>query len=151
MRQVVSHFLWIGHAGDGRDYRKVIAANVRAVMQVAAEEAPLQPPRDLIVCRFPIVDGSGNNTKVLDLAITTLAHFLERRMPTFICCGGGLSRAPAIAAAALSVLHREPPEECLRRITEHHPADVVPGLWEEVVSVLACRPLLPRADCADDK
>jgi hypothetical protein len=41
-----------------------------------------------------------------------------------------------VAAAALAVLGQGKPEECLERIVEHNPADVVPGLWAEVRGVL---------------
>ena len=32
MTRVLPHLLWLGHAGDGRDYRQVLAAGVRAVV-----------------------------------------------------------------------------------------------------------------------
>jgi hypothetical protein len=47
-----------------------------------------------------------------------------------------MSRSPAIAAMALAILHQDDPDECLKRVAEHQPADVVPGLWDEVKSVL---------------
>jgi hypothetical protein len=43
-----------------------------------------------------------------------------------------MSRAPAIVAAALSLVGRRSPEDCLTEIVEFHAADVSPGLWEEV-------------------
>ena len=44
------------------------------------------------------------------LAIATLANLIRRRSPTLVCCGAGMSRAPAVAAAALSVASRETPD-----------------------------------------
>lgn len=136
MRQVPPHFLWIGHAGDGRDYRKVLDAGVQAIVQLAEEEPPLQPPRELIVCRFPLVDGPGNDPKVVYLATMTLVNLLERHVPTLVCCGAGMSRSPAVAAAALTLVYQKEPDECLKEIAEHQPHDVVPGLWAEVKSMV---------------
>ncbi len=136
MKQVLPHSLWLGHAGDGTDYRAALDAGIQAIVQVAAEEPPLQPPRDLMYCRFPLVDGPGNGTKLLLLAVTTVANLLERRVPTLVCCGGGLSRSPAVAASALSMVYQQSPEDCLRQVAEHHPTDVVPGLWAELKTLL---------------
>jgi protein-tyrosine phosphatase len=132
MRQITPHALWLGHAGDGRDFRQVLDAGIAAIVQVAAAEPALQPPRELICCRFPLVDGPGNDRKLLSLTITTLANLLEKNIPTLVCCGAGMSRSPAIAAAALSMVYQEEPDECLKQIAEHHPHDVLPGLWAEV-------------------
>ncbi len=137
MRQILPHSLWLGHAGDGTDYKHILDAGIQAIVQLAEEERPLQPPRELIYCRFPLIDGPGNNAKLLDLTITTVANLLERRVPTLLCCGGGLSRSPVLAAAALSQVYQEDPDECLKQVAEHHAADVLPGLWNEVKHFLA--------------
>jgi protein-tyrosine phosphatase len=142
MRQIVPYYLWIGHANDGRDHRRQCALGIRALVQVAAEEPALQPPREFLYCRFPLLDSPGNDTKMLDLAICTLASLIERRVPTLVCCGAGMSRGPAVAAVALAQVYHDPADACLKRIAEHHPADVAPGLWEEVTSLVACNPLL---------
>jgi hypothetical protein len=65
-----------------------------------------------------------------------VANLLERGIPSLVFCGGGMSRAPAIAAAALAMVYQESPDDCLKQVAEHHPADVVPGLWEEVKRLL---------------
>jgi protein-tyrosine phosphatase len=136
VKQIQPHYLWLGHAGDGGDWRPVFDAGIRAVVQLAAEEPPWQPPRELISCRFPLLDSPGNDPKLLRLAITTVAQLLKAHVPTLVACGAGQSRAAAVAAAALAVLGREKPEECLQQIVAHTPADVVPGLWAEVKGVL---------------
>ena len=43
-----------------------------------------------------------------------------------------MSRSPAIAAAALSLVELWSLVECLEIVTEFYPADVLPGLWGEV-------------------
>ena len=136
MRQILPHPLWLGHAGDGRDYRRLLDIGIQAIVLFALEEPPLQPPRDLICCRFPLIDGTGNDAVLLSLAVTTVATLLERRVATLLCCGAGLSRSPVIAAAALATASRQEPDECLKQVAEHHPADVLPGLWAEVKRVL---------------
>jgi hypothetical protein len=136
MKQILPHFLWLGHAGDGTDARQLFAVGIEALVQLAMEVPPVQPPRELIYCRIPLVDGSGNSTKLLRLAIRTVAELLSAHVPTLVCCNAGLSRAPAIAAAALSLLSRQSPGDCLRRLAEEHPCDVAPALWDDIVQVL---------------
>ncbi len=136
MRQIVPHSLWIGHAGDGREPRAILDAGIQAVVQVAVEEPPLELPRDLIYCRFPLVDGTGNPGKLLYLAATTVGNLLEGRVPLLVCCSGGMSRAPAIAAAALAMVYQEDPHDTLKQIAERQPHDVTPGFWAEVKAMV---------------
>ncbi len=141
MRQIFPHPLWLGHAGDGRDFRLVLDTGVQAVVQLAAEEPPLELPRELIYCRFPLLDGPGNDPKHLFLATQTVANLLDKRVPVLVCCGAGMSRSPAIAAAALAMVYRKSPDDCLKQVAEHHAADVVPWLWSEVKTFLGSESL----------
>jgi hypothetical protein len=136
MNQIVPHRLWVGHAGEERDFRAIFDAGVRALVDLAVEETPGHPPHELIFCRFPLVDGAGNDLKILALAIRTAAALLRSQVPTLVGCGAGVSRAPAIAAAALALVSDEPPAQCLQRVAAHHSCDVSPGLWEDVTSLL---------------
>jgi hypothetical protein len=140
MNEILPGLLWLGHAGHGRDYRKLFDTGVKALVELAAEEPPSQPPRELIYCRFPVLDGPGNDLKLLALATRTVATLLHNQVPTLVCCSGGMSRSPAVTAAALALLQEEPPEECLQRITAHHPSDVSPGLWSEIIGYLSSVP-----------
>ena len=137
MRQITPHPLWIGHADDGRDFQAIFDAEIRAVVQLAVEEPPLPLPRELLYARFPLVDGPGNDPKVLYLATLALVNLLEKKIPTLVCCGAGMSRSPALAAAALALVFQQPPDESLKEVAEYHSADVVPGLWAEVKSAVA--------------
>ena len=65
MHQLTPHRLWIGNARDGRNFRTLFDQGIEAIVQLAIEEEPLQPPRDLIVLRFPLIDGAANNPHVL--------------------------------------------------------------------------------------
>lgn len=137
MNQIIPHSLWVGHAGDGRDYRKMLDAGIQALVQVAIEELPLQPPRELIYLRVPLLDGINNQPELLSLAITTAATLLKSHQPTLICCSAGMSRAPLIAAAGLSLAHEEPLEACMQQVAHYRRCDVSPGLWSEVRAILA--------------
>lgn len=136
MKQIKPYPLWLGHAGDGRDFRPVFEAGIQALVDLAREQPAVESPRELIYCRFPLVDGVGNDEALLDLAINTLATLIRTRIPTLVCCDFGLSRAPAVAAAALALAHRESPEDCLQRLAQDHRVDVLPGLWTEITHVL---------------
>jgi hypothetical protein len=132
MNQVAPHSLWLGHAGDGRNFRQILDAGIKAVVQLVAEEPSPQLPRELIFFRFPLVDGAGNNGHLLLLTLGTVTHLLKMRLPTLICCSAGLSRTPAIAAAALAILNRDDPDKTLQAVLQNRSADVSPALWSEV-------------------
>jgi protein-tyrosine phosphatase len=136
MHQIMPHPLWVGHAGSGLDFQPIFDAGIEALIQLAAEEPPSLPPREVICCRIPLVDGGGNREQVLRLAIGTVASLLRLRLPTLVYCGAGLSRAPAIAAAALSLVQGMPPALCLERIAEHHHTDVSTALWHDIMTLL---------------
>jgi protein-tyrosine phosphatase len=136
MRQISAHLLWLGNAGDERDCKRVLDTGIQAVVQLDAEEPVIELSRDLVYCRFPLVDGPGNDKKVLQLAITTVANLLEKKVPTLVVCGAGLSRSPVIAAAAIALVFQQPADDCLKEVAEHFPADVAPALWDEVKKVV---------------
>src|SRR4051794_40333460 len=99
MTQILPYPIWIGHAGDGRDYPRLLDLGIRAVVQLAAEEPPLHPPRELAYLRFPLNDGADNPDDLLSLAVGSLASLVRLHVPTLVCCGAGMSRSPAVAAA----------------------------------------------------
>ena len=65
--------------GEGRDFRQIFDAGIEALVHVAVEEPPPQPPRELISCHFPLVDGAGNRSTLLSLAIHTVATLVKVR------------------------------------------------------------------------
>src|SRR5438128_708544 len=58
MRQIAPQRLWIGHAGDLRNMRAVLELGVTAILDLADSEPPASPPRDIVYCRFPLLDGA---------------------------------------------------------------------------------------------
>lgn len=48
LRPLLDRRLWLGHAGDLRDPRSILAAGIEAVVELADNEAPASLPRDLI-------------------------------------------------------------------------------------------------------
>jgi hypothetical protein len=134
MREVVPRLLWIGNARDVRDIREVLSHEIGAVVQVAADDAAVTFPRDIIFCHFPLLDGAGNPAVVLKTAVHTVALLARLHMPTLVTCSNGMSRSPAIAAAGMAVANRESPDEWLKRIAATGPHDVGPGMWNEIRS-----------------
>jgi protein-tyrosine phosphatase len=139
VNQIKPYPLWLGHAGDGRDFQTLLKLGIQAVVQLAVEEPPLHTPRELICCRFPLVDGPGNDPNLLAISISTLTMLLQGKVPTLVCCGAGMCRTPALAAAALSRAHARSPEECLDQIARQHPTDISPAFWNEVLASLLAR------------
>jgi hypothetical protein len=132
MNQILPYPLWVGHGGEGQDFPRIFDVGIEAVIELSAEEPVFPSRRDLITCRFPLHDGTGNRPELLALAIRTVASLTESGTPTLVCCSNGMSRAPAIVAASLALVHHDALEECLKRVTWHHPSDVSPGLWREI-------------------
>ena len=132
MNQIEPYALWVGHAGDGRAYQEAADRGIRAIVQVAITELPLQPPREFVYCRIPLMDGCGNDPGLLQLAIGSIATLIQQRIPTLVCCAMGMSRSPAIAAAAIARTENLDLDECLKRVTKFRVADVSPGSWNDL-------------------
>jgi len=132
MRRIEGYSLWLGHAGDVRDPRGVLAAGILAVVDLALNEAPALLPRELAYCRFPLLDGPGNPPWLLRSAVETVANLLRSGTPSLVCCGAGMSRSPCIAAAAVALVRGLTAEEGLTLVLRSGPSDVSPGLWSEV-------------------
>ncbi|CAN5159643.1 hypothetical protein BH11PLA2_BH11PLA2_43140 [soil metagenome] len=140
MKQVNNYLVWLGHAGDGRDFSGLFERGIQAVVQLAAEETPLPTPRELLSFRFPLVDGSGNDPKILNLAIRTVTDLIQKQIPTLVCCGAGMSRSPAIVAAALSIVRDGDLDDCLKIVAQCRPHDLSPALWADVKQLMPDRP-----------
>lgn len=129
MREVIAGKLWIGNAGDARDVARVLSAGVKAVVDLAIEEPPVVYPRDVTYCRFPMLDGAGNPAARLQTAIRTASALITAGTPTLIACGGGMSRAPAIAAAALAHATGIDLQQALSEVLGTGPRDLAPAFW----------------------
>jgi protein-tyrosine phosphatase len=136
MRRVEGYPLWLGHLGDVLDPHGIYAAGILAVVDLARNEAPASLARDVVYCRFPLVDGAGNPAWLLRAAVETVACFLRSGTPTLVFCGAGMSRSPCIAAAAVASVSGCPADEALALVSQTGPADVSPALWLEVRAIL---------------
>lgn len=134
MNRIEPDGLWIGNARDGRAFETLFEHGIGAIVQVALDEEPLRPPRDFISLRFPLVDGAGNDPAVVELAIGSVVSLLQQAIPALVCCGGGMSRSPAIAAAALGIVKHVPIEDALKCISRFRQTDISPGLWADIVA-----------------
>lgn len=137
MREIIPGKLWLGNAGDVRDPQRLLEAGVLAVINLAAEEPSPLLPRSVIYCHLPLLDGAQMVAGILDVAIETLVSLLRNGVPTLVYCGAGMSRSPAIAAAALFVVEGGSLDDKLRQIVAGHPHDVSPQFWGAVRT--ACR------------
>lgn len=133
MRRVAELPLWIGTARDARDLRGIHEAGIEAVVDLAMDEPPVQPTRELVCLRFPLVDGGGNPAWLLSAAVHAVENLLWHGIPTLVACGGGMSRSVCIATKAVNgVSAPEPPDDTLQRITAGGVGDIHPLLWDEV-------------------
>lgn len=135
MREVAAT-LWIGNAFEARDMHGVLAAGIKAVVDLAIGEPPVSPVRDLISIRVPLSDGDGNPEELILLAVSTVTQLLTRGVPTLVACSAGMSRAPVISAAALSQWAESDIATELDKITTSGPCDVSPAFFSGVRSVI---------------
>ncbi len=136
MREIIPQRLWLGNALD-REPRRLYDLGIAALVDLALEELPAQMTRDMMYCRFPLVDGAGNSPAVLATAIETTASLIRKQVPLLVTCAAGMSRSPAIIAAALTIVRDDSPDECLQRLVAGQPHDVSPSLWADAKTVCA--------------
>jgi protein-tyrosine phosphatase len=136
MYEVVPRKLWIGNARDGRDARVLLANEIQCVVDLAMEEPPAQLPRELMYCRIPLSDGGGNSPPILHTALETVATLMRNGIPILVCCSGGMSRSPAIAAIVLSTFGERNALEWLSDMRRSNPVDVSPSLWNELADIM---------------
>jgi len=132
MREIIPEAVYTGHAGDARDLRALLSAEFAAVVDLAMEEPPAMPGRELVYCRIPLVDGDGNDCRLLDLAIDTVAELIQSKLRVLIACSGGMSRSPLITAAALAQTDGMSFSEALHVVTSTGPCDFSPILFKAI-------------------
>src|SRR5262245_33777641 len=84
MGQISPQPLWLGHVGDAENLRGVLDAGIVALVDLAAAEPPVKVPRDLVYCRFPLVDGPDNPPWLLRAAVEATAGFLRAGVPVLV-------------------------------------------------------------------
>jgi protein-tyrosine phosphatase len=111
---------------------RLLEQGITVVVDLALDEPPAVLSREMVYCRFPLVDGTGNPIWLLRSAVMTVANLLRESVPTLVSCSAGISRAPAVAAAALAIATDRPLEECLEKVMLSRGGDVSPGFWRSV-------------------
>jgi protein-tyrosine phosphatase len=132
MRIIPPYRLYLGNALDARDLRRLYELEIAAVVDLALEEKPAALGREIVYCRLPLTDGAGNSLDVMRLAIETVRALIRSQTPTLVACGAGMSRSPAIVAAALAGIEGRDSDECLEQLVREGPHDVSPRLWADV-------------------
>jgi protein-tyrosine phosphatase len=136
MRAITPNRLWIGNAREARDVGAVSSLGIKAVVDLAANELPIQYARDMVYCRLPLNDGPLNDEAAVRVAVSTTAELIKSGVRTLVTCSGGMSRSPAIVAAAIAMVERITPDNALVRVTSTGPHDVAPGLWGEIKRIV---------------
>ena len=116
---------------------KIPKIELEAIVDLASNEPALQSlPREIVYCRIPIVDAAGNPPGLLLLAVDTVAGLLKRNIPTLVYCSAGLSRTPAVAAAAIAIVRNCSLSEAMKLVARNIPADVSPGLFNDLQAIV---------------
>ena len=135
IREIYADLLFIGNAIDARDQRRLYDNRIAAVVDLAVNESPAQLARAMIYCRIPIIDGDGNPNTAIRTAVRCVVTLIGNNFRTVVACIAGMSRSPAIAAAAMAILTKTEPDDCLTKITSEAPHNVSPILWSRVKAV----------------
>ncbi|MCA9214577.1 MAG: dual specificity protein phosphatase family protein [Planctomycetales bacterium] len=135
MTEVLQNSLWLGNAMDIRDSRRLFDLGIEAVVDVAAEEPPAQLPRQMIYCRFPLNDGTGNNPFVLRQTVQTIVDCLVHEKKTVVACSAGMSRSPTVSAFAIGVFMDRNPEEIVAEIAMNRSLEINRLLWSDVATI----------------
>jgi hypothetical protein len=85
----------------------------------------------------PLIDGSGNQLGVLRAAIETTRVLIESQTSLLVACGAGMSRSPAIVAAAMAMIDGITLAEALGKMVAQQPHDVSPSLLGEISEIVA--------------
>lgn len=136
MQKLTDH-LWLGHIGTIRNLRQVLNEGIAAVVDLAFEEPLPTLTRDLLYCRFPLIDGSGNPPWLLQAAVQGLVQLLEKNIPTLLYCSVGRSRSPCVAAMALAKVRGASPDACLEEIAQISALDISRALWHDLKTAIA--------------
>lgn len=137
MREVHPGLLWIGSRRDTREPRLLFEVGIEAVVDLALEEQPLTLPRELVYCRFPLVDGEGNDSSMLLQTVQTTVDLLIASRPSLVTCSAGKSRSPTIALFALAAYLRQKPETIASMCSEDSAIKVHAQLWMDVSSIFS--------------
>ncbi len=137
MHEIHPNLLWIGHAFDIREPRALFDAGITAAIDVAYEEPPAQIPRQLMYCRFPLLDGGGNDPRILLQTLRVATDLLQLDMRTIITCSAGMSRSPTVAAFALAHHLNELPDVVIARIADIKSLELKPELWTQMLAVFS--------------
>ena len=132
MRQLPNHTLWIGHIGDVRNLRSIHDAGIEALVDLAINEPIPTLTRELIYCRFPLVDGGENPPMLLKLAVQTVSELLRTKTPMFVYCSGGMSRSVGIVAAAIAMHENMDFDDVLSFIASTGPVDMSTTFYESL-------------------
>jgi hypothetical protein len=134
MRQLEELSLWIGNARDARDIKNVLNLGIKTIIDLALEESPVHPTRDLVYLRFPLLDGLGNASWLMRAALTMVDLSIRSHIPTMIACGAGMSRSPAVAAIAAAPFLGIEPAAVLVSLQKLGPIDISPTLWQDLLA-----------------
>ncbi len=86
MRCITENQLWIGNAIDARTPVRLHEIGIVAVVDLAVDEPLAQLSREMVYCRFPLLDGAGNDPAVLRAAAETTASLIRDKVPTVVSC-----------------------------------------------------------------
>ena len=137
MLEFLPQRLWIANAFEVRNPALLFDAEIKAVVDVAYEELPAQPPRQVTYCRFPLNDGGGNSKALFQLAVSTIVELIRSEVSTAIACSAGMSRAPVIAAFAVAGIEDQSPQEVLERIGKQRALQLNAMLWNDALAALS--------------
>lgn len=122
-------WLWIGALRDTRDEDQLMANEIGAMLQLAAEE----PRPGIETLYLAIEDGVPLDAAALRRGLDFVASARTRGLRVLVACGAGISRSSTFCIGALKEAEGLPLLEGYRAVHSHHPdAFPHPALWASV-------------------
>lgn len=129
MRQIVPDHLGIGNAIDVWDALYLLVASIEPVVVVAYEVPLVVLTRDIVHCRFPSIDESGNRP-IARCRDRKSCEPIRRHVSRPVRCVTGMSRSPEIVTVALGIVRNDSPDNCVRELITRNPHEVSPHAAE---------------------
>jgi protein-tyrosine phosphatase len=121
--------------GNGLEAQDTTLLKQHAFRSVLSLDGTLTPERagDLglvEVASYRLIDGAGNDMRLLRWAIQDLCRLAEEQAPVLVHCHAGRSRSVIVVAGYLMQVRGMEPEDALAAIADRREINVTPALLE---------------------
>jgi protein-tyrosine phosphatase len=122
----------IGNFAESQDVALLKASRIRSILSLDGS-LDRQHAAELGVAEvvgYPLIDGPGNDLRVMEFAVADLESLVRRLSPVLVHCHAGRSRSVAVVAGYLMRRHDISADEAIRRVSARRESSVAPALLD---------------------